>query len=221
MWNISKIPHLFITTWPTTSAASRNSFQSRTKGAYANNQHQLDAEIKENPRKTSFYRAIKLCVGVLLILDSDATPFTRSLGATPFQVSVARLCQRSDLQQGFNKISHSNCRRLRPFSYIWFQLWLKTPWNCAFFSLPGFSIMAQDFCHVFLLLFGYFCRWHFFLHFHLRLVWSREKMEDLVLLWRIHRGGRAWLGTSWASNGKWYHSCRFVSPLHSQFFFRK
>ena len=51
-----------------------------TKGAYANNQHQLNAEIKENPRKTSFYRAIKLCVGVLLILDSDATPFTRSLG---------------------------------------------------------------------------------------------------------------------------------------------
>lgn len=49
-------------------------------GAYANNQHQLDAEIKQNPRRTSFYRAIKLCVGVLLVLDGDATPFTRSLG---------------------------------------------------------------------------------------------------------------------------------------------
>ena len=73
------LPHLFTTTWPTMSAA-QNSFQNRTKGAYANNQHQLNAEIKENPRKTSFYRAIKLCVGVLLILDSDATPFTRSLG---------------------------------------------------------------------------------------------------------------------------------------------
>ena len=51
--------------------------------AYANNQHQLDEEICKNPRKTSFYRAIKACVGVLLILDQDATPFTRILG---FQV---------------------------------------------------------------------------------------------------------------------------------------
>ena len=83
-----------------------------------------------------------------------------------------------------------------------------SPWHKAF---------VMFFCYCL----GYFCRWHFFLHFHLRLVWRRKTMEDLVLLWRIHRGGRAWLGTSWASNGKWYHSCRFVSPLHSQFFFRK
>ena len=47
-----------------------------------------------------------------------------------------------------------------------------------FFSLPGFSIMEQNFCHVFLLLFGYFCRWYLVLHFHLRLVWRRKK-------WRI------------------------------------
>ena len=45
--------------------------------AYANNQHSLGEEIAENPRKTSFYRAMKLCAGVLLILDQDATPFTR------------------------------------------------------------------------------------------------------------------------------------------------
>ena len=63
-----------------TMPAARNPFQNRTKGAYANNQHDLQAEIQQNPRKTSFYRAIKLCAGVLLILDSDATPFTRSLG---------------------------------------------------------------------------------------------------------------------------------------------
>lgn len=46
--------------------------------AYANNQHQLEAEICHNPRKTSFYRAIKMCAGVLLVLDNNATPFTRS-----------------------------------------------------------------------------------------------------------------------------------------------
>ena len=48
--------------------------------AYANNQHQLQAEICHNPRKTSFYRAIKSCAGVLLVLDQNATPFTRNLG---------------------------------------------------------------------------------------------------------------------------------------------
>ena len=46
--------------------------------AYANNQHQLKKEICNNPRKTSFYRAIKLCAGVLLVLDQNATPFTRT-----------------------------------------------------------------------------------------------------------------------------------------------
>eukprot|EP00435_Cladocopium_sp_Y103_P071066 s162_g36.t1 len=46
--------------------------------AYANNNHQLENEICNNPRKTSFYRAIKLCAGVLLVLDQNATPFTRT-----------------------------------------------------------------------------------------------------------------------------------------------
>eukprot|EP00435_Cladocopium_sp_Y103_P028075 s1396_g7.t1 len=46
--------------------------------AYANNQHQLQNEICNNPRKTSFYRAIQLCAGVLLVLDQNATPFTRT-----------------------------------------------------------------------------------------------------------------------------------------------
>ena len=45
--------------------------------AYANNQHQLQSEICNNPRKSSFYRAIQLCAGVLLVLDQNATPFTR------------------------------------------------------------------------------------------------------------------------------------------------
>jgi hypothetical protein len=49
--------------------------------AYANNQNnqkELEKEIGKNPRKTSFYRAIKLCAGVLLVLDQNATPFTRT-----------------------------------------------------------------------------------------------------------------------------------------------
>ncbi|CAE7571755.1 Igfals [Symbiodinium sp. CCMP2592] len=45
--------------------------------AYANNQHELEEEIPDNPRKTSFYRAMLLCRGVLLVLDADATPFQR------------------------------------------------------------------------------------------------------------------------------------------------
>eukprot|EP00435_Cladocopium_sp_Y103_P001731 s8678_g1.t1 len=46
--------------------------------AYANNQHQLQNDICNNPRKTSFYRAIQLCAGVLLVLDQNATPFKRT-----------------------------------------------------------------------------------------------------------------------------------------------
>ena len=45
--------------------------------AYANNQHVLEDAISENPRKTSFYKAMQLCYGVLLVLDSNATPFSR------------------------------------------------------------------------------------------------------------------------------------------------
>ena len=192
-------------------SAARNSFQSRTKGAYANNQHQLKAEIKENPRKTSFYRAIKLCVGVLLILDSDATPFTRNLGCNTVP-SFNRLCQRYDLQQGFNKVSNSNFHRFMTVSYITckFNFDRENPCNCACFSLPDVST-AQHFCHVLLLLFGYFCRWHFFLHFHLRLVRRRKEWR----IWccfeeSIAVEERDLVGTSWASNGKWYVFCRFV-----------
>ncbi|CAL1171466.1 unnamed protein product [Cladocopium goreaui] len=47
--------------------------------AYANNQHKLQDEISANPRGTSFYKAMKLAVGVVLILDRDATPFKGDL----------------------------------------------------------------------------------------------------------------------------------------------
>lgn len=45
--------------------------------AYANRQHELHAEISENPDETSFRRAMHLATGVLLILDDRAMPFRR------------------------------------------------------------------------------------------------------------------------------------------------
>ena len=45
--------------------------------AYANNQHDVEEDIANNPRCTSFYRAMQKCQGVILILDKDGTPFER------------------------------------------------------------------------------------------------------------------------------------------------
>lgn len=45
--------------------------------AYANNQHELGNDLHSNPRETSFFRAMQLCSGVLLILDPLAMPFSR------------------------------------------------------------------------------------------------------------------------------------------------
>ena len=46
--------------------------------AYANNQHNLADEIPENPRKSAFYFALQECLGIILVLDEDATPFSRA-----------------------------------------------------------------------------------------------------------------------------------------------
>ncbi|CAL1171917.1 unnamed protein product, partial [Cladocopium goreaui] len=54
--------------------------------AYANNQHKLQDEISANPRGTSFYKAMKLAVGVVLILDRDVEE--RNTG-TPLLLDVA------------------------------------------------------------------------------------------------------------------------------------
>lgn len=51
--------------------------------AYANKQHCLDQEFADDPRHTSFFKAMALSAGILLILDGKtehtgpATPFTR------------------------------------------------------------------------------------------------------------------------------------------------
>lgn len=56
--------------------------------AYANNQHCVAEDIKSNPRNTSFYRAMQMCQGVLLVLDSAGTPFQRIWCC--FEESIAR-----------------------------------------------------------------------------------------------------------------------------------
>ncbi|CAE8679688.1 unnamed protein product [Polarella glacialis] len=45
--------------------------------AYANNQHELGADIQADPRQTSFFRAMEMCTFLLLVLDKNGTPFTR------------------------------------------------------------------------------------------------------------------------------------------------
>ena len=45
--------------------------------AYANNQHELGKDLTQDPRASSFFRAMCLCDGLLLILDATATPFQR------------------------------------------------------------------------------------------------------------------------------------------------
>jgi hypothetical protein len=37
----------------------------------------VDEDIKKNPRSTSFYRAMQMSEGVLLVLDSAGRPFER------------------------------------------------------------------------------------------------------------------------------------------------
>ncbi|CAE7691220.1 CACNA1F [Symbiodinium sp. CCMP2592] len=44
---------------------------------YANRQHELDQEISVNVVETSFYTALREAKGLLLILDNQATPFSR------------------------------------------------------------------------------------------------------------------------------------------------
>ena len=59
--------------------------------AYANPQHALEDAISDNPRRTSFYKAMQLCYGVLLVLDSNATPFSRIWCCFEESIAVERL----------------------------------------------------------------------------------------------------------------------------------
>ena len=44
---------------------------------YANRQHELELEIGRDITESSFYKALHVADGLLLILDQDATPFSR------------------------------------------------------------------------------------------------------------------------------------------------
>ena len=56
--------------------------------AYANNQHELGADLGTDPRESSFYKAMQLAKGVVVVLDPKATPFTRIWCA--FEVRLPR-----------------------------------------------------------------------------------------------------------------------------------
>jgi len=45
--------------------------------AYANNQHNLAGELSDGPSNSSFYKAMELSVGTLLIVDSEGRAYTR------------------------------------------------------------------------------------------------------------------------------------------------
>lgn len=55
--------------------------------AYANNQHDLTADLAFDPRETSFFKALQLSVGLLLVLDQEATACSRIWCC--FEISVA------------------------------------------------------------------------------------------------------------------------------------
>eukprot|EP00927_Polykrikos_kofoidii_P046428 TRINITY_DN4067_c0_g1_i4.p1 TRINITY_DN4067_c0_g1~~TRINITY_DN4067_c0_g1_i4.p1 ORF type:complete len:948 (-),score=143.90 TRINITY_DN4067_c0_g1_i4:61-2904(-) len=46
--------------------------------AYANNQHDLTAEVTDDPEQSSFRRALQKCKGTVMVLDEQATTFSRA-----------------------------------------------------------------------------------------------------------------------------------------------
>ena len=48
----------------------------RENGRYANNQHELGAEISADPKQTSFYRALQEGRGTVTVLDRRAVTFS-------------------------------------------------------------------------------------------------------------------------------------------------
>ena len=78
--------------------------------------HCWQEEICANPRSTSFYRAMQLSIGIVLILDEKATPFTRIWCCFEESIAAARLNTLKEWQpqlqcfefhfQTFRMISH-------------------------------------------------------------------------------------------------------------------
>eukprot|EP00931_Biecheleriopsis_adriatica_P086851 TRINITY_DN6141_c0_g1_i1.p1 TRINITY_DN6141_c0_g1~~TRINITY_DN6141_c0_g1_i1.p1 ORF type:complete len:742 (-),score=184.38 TRINITY_DN6141_c0_g1_i1:56-2281(-) len=65
--------------------------------AYANRQHELGTDLAVDPMKSSFLKAMVRCDGVLLVLDAEATPFTRIWCC--FEEGIVTLSARGLLEQ--------------------------------------------------------------------------------------------------------------------------
>ncbi|CAE8725135.1 unnamed protein product, partial [Polarella glacialis] len=63
--------------------------------AYANRQHELGVDLGSDPMQSSFLKAMELSEGVLLILDPEATPFSRVWCC--FEEGVVALAERGAL----------------------------------------------------------------------------------------------------------------------------
>lgn len=68
--------------------------------AYANNQHELGQDLTRDPCRTSFFRAMRLCIGLLLVLDEHARPFSRIWCC--FEMSMALTDQGRDERMLFD-----------------------------------------------------------------------------------------------------------------------
>ena len=103
--------------------------------------HRLQEEICPNPRSTSFYRAMQLSIGVVLILDEKATPFSRIWCCFEESIAAARLnapegktttipmlrVKFPDFPNDFTRLSRwKNAMLGCPCSWMWLQLILPT-----------------------------------------------------------------------------------------------
>ena len=66
--------------------------------AYANNQHELGTDLGTDPMESSFLKAMQLSAGVLLVLDLEATAFSRIWCC--FEEGVVTMAARGFLQGG-------------------------------------------------------------------------------------------------------------------------
>lgn len=76
---------------------------------YANNQHQIESEINisADPKKTSFYRAMRQSKGVLLCLDELATPLKTNVRTLVALRQTPRLLD-ADIGGGEQQIRHGS-----------------------------------------------------------------------------------------------------------------
>jgi len=72
--------------------------------AYSNNQHQLGSELLRNPKDTSFFHAIRISVGILLVLDHQGTAFNRAWCCYELAVLVSADDQQEREKEGGSRL---------------------------------------------------------------------------------------------------------------------